>query len=310
MDDVTGQPTIVSFSVPTDPLGASEATLRYDGLRLAWVPRAGVNRLADSWQVYGVYLLLGPTDPATTQDGVRFRVYIGQAQSLKQRVRDHAQDRSKDWATHALLIARPADPNFAFNLAEIGWLEGRLHAMLDRAAHAHVQNVAPTGSSGLAESARSALEALVRPITATLRTLGFSTATPDQLVNLEAARSRRTHTNHGVTISDLLEEGVLQPGDELLSAVATFEATATVCADGQIEMNGRKYASPSAPAAEVAGGARNGGTSGVSRPVTEPWYASPSSVPASATPAPPATRPEATDRSAVAPSTEHPVWAV
>lgn len=246
-------PTVISFSVPAVPDEPMVASLRYDGLRLAYVHRDAVGRLDDSWRSYGVYILLGRDDTCGTGE---YRAYVGQAQALAARVPQHRN--AKPWASHALLIARPDDPDFAFNLAEIGWLEGRLHAMLERAQYAVVENRAATGSSGLDATARSALESLARPVSAALRTLGYPTVTPEQSSDVAEKASRRTNTYHGVTVAELIEAGLLADDTVLHPTTSLYEGEATVTSEGTLVVHGVEHSSPSPAASQVTGGPRNG----------------------------------------------------
>lgn len=72
----------------------------------------------------------------------------------------------------------------------------------------------------------------------------------------EKSKNKRIH--HEGTIQDLLNAGLLQPADILVSTNALHPAEAIVYADGQIEVEGIMYATPSQAAKMVRGGAVNG----------------------------------------------------
>lgn len=64
-----------------------------------------------------------------------------------------------------------------------------------------------------------------------------------------------------IELRHLLEAGLIAPGAALTSRVGEWESvSATVCADGQLEVGGRKFDSPSGAGKFVKGGATNGWT--------------------------------------------------
>ncbi|MGV2385358.1 MAG UNVERIFIED_CONTAM: hypothetical protein LOD86_08840 [Thermobifida fusca] len=247
--------TVISLSVPADPAEPMIGYLRYDGLRFAYLRREALSKLEPSWQAYGVYVLLGVDDSCGPGE---YRAYVGQTTTLTSRLSTHRSDRDKDWATHVLIFARAANPEFAFNLAEIGWLEGRIHAMLERAQYARVENRRSTGNSGLDSTARAALENLARPISAVMRALGYPTATPEQDQGLLKRARTRTATYHGVKVVDLINEGLLEVGATLRPTTPLYEGEAEVLQDGALLVQGERFDSPSPAAARITGGTRNG----------------------------------------------------
>lgn len=249
---MSAPPTVIHFSVPDEPREPMIAHLRYDALRLAYIRREALGALDESWNAYGVYVLLGCADSAG------YRAYVGQAQQLRDRIAVHARDRDKDWVSHVLLIARPDDPAFAFNLAEISWLEGHLHALLARAEACEIANRAPTGNSGLDETARTALQELARPISAALRVLGYPTATPEQNHEALASARQRPRIRHEATVADLVDTGLLAEGTELQPTTPLYEGEAHIGPGGTIVLYGEVYDKPSPAAEAVVGGQRNG----------------------------------------------------
>lgn len=243
----------MSLSVPADPMDPTVGHLRYDGLRFAYLRREALPRLETSWKAYGVYILLGVDESCAPGE---YRAYVGQATALTSRLSTHRSDRDKDWATHVLVFARPDNPEFAFNLAEIGWLEGRIHDMLERAHYARIENRSATGNSGLDATARAALESLAPPVSAILRTLGYPTTTPEQ----DSAKIERTRTStyHGVKVADLLKEGLLEAGSMLRPTTPLYEGEAEVLEDGMLTVDGQIFESPSPAASLITGGPRNG----------------------------------------------------
>lgn len=74
-------------------------------------------------------------------------------------------------------------------------------------------------------------------------------------------RPRRTPTVHTATLSDLIGADLLKPGEELVSALPSWPATASLNADGSINYDGRSYPTPSAAAQIVREGRATNGWS-------------------------------------------------
>ena len=54
-----------------------------------------------------------------------------------------------------------------------------------------------------------------------------------------------------IMLKDLLDQGLLEPGERLVSTSSTYPAEATITDDGMIEMHGERHTSPSAAATAV-----------------------------------------------------------
>ncbi len=124
--------------LPVTALLASEPgqpVIVFDGnaaLRMAIVDRGSVLALDDVWDAPGVYLLLDPVAP----DG-SYGLYVGKAPAgLRHRLRQHA--RKKEHWVRALLVMR--DTTHGWHSAQVGWLEGRLHDVLEGATLASSSN--------------------------------------------------------------------------------------------------------------------------------------------------------------------------
>ena len=54
-----------------------------------------------------------------------------------------------------------------------------------------------------------------------------------------------------ITLKDPLDQGLLEPGEQLVSTSSTYPAEATITDDGMIEIHGERHPSPSAAATAV-----------------------------------------------------------
>jgi hypothetical protein len=249
--------TTVTFHLPHSSLEPLELSVKMPSLAMAVVPRDAVSALDEKWaKAIGVYVLLGPSD-----DEHDYRAYVGQSGTggLKERLTTHRNSPSwkqrhgleKDWWARALIV-RSRDED-GFNSAEAGWLEGRLWDILNSAPKAEL-----VGKKGddqtLPQHERERLEQYLPPITAVLRAIGASPDTPDQ------EPKPRKVKKHAATVTDLIQAGAISAGARLRSISSLHEAIAVVRADGQLEVEGALYDSPSGAAVAVVGHEMNGWT--------------------------------------------------
>jgi hypothetical protein len=233
------------------PGSAVEPIVIYDSLtalRMAVVERAGAHLLGAEWDIAGDYVLLDPVDAEGD-----YGAYVGQAPAgLRGRLVTHL--RGRDHWRRAVLIAK--DTTFGFHSAHAGWLEGRLWELLNAAEHADLHNSNRPKDETLPAYDRLALEACVVPISRVLRLLGYVVESPGEEEASPAGRRPRTH--HGITVAELVAEGLLPAGSRLTSTNGVYPASARVASDGSIDLDGTSYPTPSAAAAAVRGGAANG----------------------------------------------------
>ncbi|SDM10742.1 hypothetical protein SAMN05660642_01686 [Geodermatophilus siccatus] len=236
------------------PDGPAAPALIYDttaALAMAVVDRGAVAGVTGDWDVPGVYVLLDRHDA----DGT-WGCYVGKAPGgVRTRLGQHLK--GKDHWSRALLIRR--DATFGFNSAHVGWLEGRLYDLLDAAADTRLHNANRPSDETLPPYERAALESIVPPIRRVLRLLGYDTETPDDQLTIRPVIKARSNRFYGITAKQLLDAGLLTPGETLTSTNGVFPATAVLCADGAVEYDGTPYPSPSKAASEAKGGlAANG----------------------------------------------------
>lgn len=233
---------LVTFVVPGSSAEPMEVKVAHSGLRMVLVSRESIGLLDESWRVLGIYFLLGAAD-----DPDRYRAYVGEVgkSTLVQRVRQHAV--KKDWWSRALLIASSSDE---FNSAEIGWLEGRLYDVLNNAIACDVMNGNRPGDESLSLRERGVLERYVQPIMASLRACG---APPDTADQKPTNKRRRTHTHYSETVADLIAAGLLKPETKLHPLRKGLTETATVLADGRLQVGTVMHETLSAAAKAVAG---------------------------------------------------------
>ncbi len=221
---------------------------QHAALKMAIVERSGAHLLGDEWDNPGMYILLDRHD----SDGA-WGAYVGKAPAgIRSRLADHL--RRKDHWHRALLIRK--DTTQGFNSAQVGWLEGRLYELLAVAEDARLHNGNRPSDETLPPYDRQMLELVVLPVARVLRLLGHDPASPD--AESPVPKSRRRMTNYDVSVLQLIEAGLLDSNARLTSANGAWPAEAAVLPSGTIEMGGTEYATPSAAACAVKGGAANG----------------------------------------------------
>lgn len=250
--------TTVTFHLPHSSNEPTELDLKVPALAMAVVPRDAVSGLDEKWvKAIGVYVLIGPSD----DDEHDYRAYVGQSGTggLKGRLTTHRNSSTwesrhqlpKDWWKRALIVRNPTDEGF--DSAEAGWLEGRLWDILDSTPKAKL-----VGKKGddqtLPQYRRDQLEQYIQPITDVLRAIGASPDTPDQEPEPPPIKKRNA------TIADLIKAKLLAPGTRLRPISSQHETIAVVKADGQLEIDGALYDSPSGAAVAVVGHEMNGWT--------------------------------------------------
>jgi hypothetical protein len=249
-------PTAATFHLPHSSAEPLELSVKMPSLAMAVVHRDATSKLDERWaKAIGVYVLLGSSDDADYE----YRAYAGQSGTggLKERLTTHRNSPTwqkshhlpKEWWKRALIV-RSRDED-GFNSAEAGWLEGRLWDILDSAPAAKL-----VGKKGddqtLPKHDRERLEQYLPTITAVLRAIGASPDTPDQ------APPEKPRKKHNAEIIDLINAELLPTDARLRSISSQHEAIAIVKADGQLEVAGVSYDSPSGAAVAVAGSAVNG----------------------------------------------------
>lgn len=241
-------------------------------LRMVVVERDAVSLLDNGWDAPGAYVLLD----SLADDGT-FGVYVGKAPAgLRKRLVQHV--RLKEWS-RALLIQR-GDYN-GLSSAQAGWLEGDLYELFEASARGRLNNAQRPGDDTVPSYDLRILESFRDPITRVLRLLGYDTSTPSeepvvpiQLVYGDAdsisldddqpwvaqvsdeqspAKKQRRKTYYPVKFKELVDSGLILPGDRLVSTNSTWPATATVTEDGLILVNGREFSAPSSAGMAVTG---------------------------------------------------------
>lgn len=229
---------------------AADPILIYDdhaALCMGIVDRGTAHLLGNVWDLPGVYILLDPIEP----DG-SWGTYVGKAPAgLRPRLLIHVKKKGH-WS-RAVLICR--DTTHGFNSAQIGWLEGRLYDFLKAAAATTVYNVNRPSDETLPPYERTMLENSVIPISRTLRLLGYDASAPGDEPSDEAYLSKNFY---GVTLKQLIDQGVVKADSQLTSLNSAWPASAVVGEGGSITVDGVEYPTPSAAACAVRGGATNG----------------------------------------------------
>lgn len=220
-------------------------------LRMAVVDRVSLAGLDEVWDAPGVYILFDPPGA----DGT-YGAYVGKAPSgVRGRLREHASRRGRESWTRAIAVVR--DTTHGWHSGQVGWLEGRLHALLEGAAAATLSNGNRPQDETVPSYDRAGLETAVEPVAALMRLLGFS---PDAEDEGAAAPVRRgTPKQYAVTVEELIAAGALTAGETLASTMVAYPGSGRVNADGTISVDGQTFPSLSAAGGHIrAGRATNG----------------------------------------------------
>lgn len=235
--------------VPGAPGEPIEIIDSMDALRISFVHREFLGRLADKWDTTGIYLLLDPI----ALDGT-WGVYVGKAANLRIRVKQHLKEKVT-WNRAVLIVS---DRTERFHSAETGWLEGHVHNLLSHSHYGRPSNRVNPGDESVPMYDQPRLWNCVEGVAKALRLLGYETAEEDEIGEAtKVPRSRRQMPS--TTVADLLTARLLTAGEQLASLNGQWPGAAIVTADGLIEYADQLYASPSAAASAVReGGAANG----------------------------------------------------
>lgn len=141
----------VHFETSVSPTGATFYTGPF--VHAALAARAQAHLLGPDWDTYGVYILLGYPG----QDGVT-NAYVGQSTGLTGRMPGH---KAKDFWTRVLMIQSPL--RTPFDLADIGFLEGRLIEALGTSAELRLTNRVSSSDESVSLTRRQYLEEHVLP---------------------------------------------------------------------------------------------------------------------------------------------------
>ncbi len=222
-------------------------------LRMAVVDRTSLAELDEVWDAPGVYLLLDPPGP----DGT-YGAYVGKAPSgVRGRLREHRSRRGRESWIRAVAVVR--DTTHGWHSGQVGWLEGRLYALLEGAAAANLSNSNRPQDETVPSYDRAALETAVEPIAALLRLLGFSPDAEDDTTITTG--SRGTPRQYSVAPSDLLSAGLLTAGEPLRATMTAYPATARLNSDGTVTVDGNTFPSLSAAGSAVREGKATNGWS-------------------------------------------------
>lgn len=114
----------------------------------------------------GVYFLVGD-DPAQT---TKSRVYIGEGDSVVDRIKSHAKDPSKDFWTRACLVT---SKDMNLTKAHVRYLESRFVELTKSADRANVANGNEPGRKTLPESDIADMEFFISQVQVILPVVGF-----------------------------------------------------------------------------------------------------------------------------------------
>lgn len=250
--------TRLPFTVllPDDPAVPIEIHDHSVSLQMAVAAKDSISKLDSTWDAPGVYVLLDAPDAEGN-----YAVYVGKAPAgIRQRLAQH--ERTRQWSK-ALVIRR--DNQFGLNSAHVGWLEGDLYELFDAAERARLHNSVRPGDKTVASYDIRILESFRDPIARVLRLIGYDPSSADESVSINSAVGApaivdrvTARARYAATLAEIINSGILDGNEPLISVNAVWPATAQLQPNGTIEVEGRSYPSPSAAAVAVKGSAVNG----------------------------------------------------
>jgi hypothetical protein len=165
--------TLKLFLVDGSPTGVITAQLGNWSGKAVVAPRTGLAALIAREEASrtGIYILVGPD----LEVQGRQRVYVGEGDNVRNRLRIHDADPAKDFFTRACLIVSK-DENLT--KAHGRYLESRLIAAIKTAGRAKLANGTAPDFAGLPEDERADMEAFLDHIEIILPVLGFDILQP------------------------------------------------------------------------------------------------------------------------------------
>lgn len=250
-------------------------------------PRTRVGELKDWEESHrpGVYLLVGD-DPA----GSRPQIYVGEAENVFERLRQHVKDEKKDFFDQVLLFTSK-DANLT--KAHVKYLESRIVELARAVERATLVNGNTPPRPSLPRSDRAAMEEFLGPVRLLMAALGFFALQPlsksasggDGATSESAGAGgpsgplaetllHLSVPKRGVTASGISTDegfvvhkgsvGVAEPRDSLSKGWRAFreeligEGSATLGDDAMQFERDVLFSSSSAAASVLTGGSRNG----------------------------------------------------
>lgn len=119
----------------------------------------------------GIYFLIGD-DP---DEPLKLRVYIGEGDSVADRLKSHAKDSSKDFWTRACVVSSK-DTNLT--KAHVRFLESRLVELAKQAGRSNIANGNAPGPKALPESDIADMEYFISQVQIILPVVGFEVLRP------------------------------------------------------------------------------------------------------------------------------------
>ena len=226
----------------------------------------------------GVYLLLGEGDE-------RSRLYIGEAEDLRERLRDHVKTR--DWWNEAILITTAGD---ALHKAHVKYLESRLVEIARDVGQAELDNGNTPARSSLSEAATANMESFIDTLQMVLPAIRIDAflsrkrnPKPDPAAVPAPQVFEFVIPKHGVAATAVLQNGemIVQAGSHVRPHWAAdrkwhsyywklhdeLVASGTIRTEGNVGIltSDLAFSSPSAAAALVSGRSANGRVSWIHR---------------------------------------------
>jgi hypothetical protein len=150
------------------------------------VPRAQLHELAgrEELQRTGVYCLVGPDAESNLE-----RVYVGEADEVYSRLRDHDRDEHKEFWTRAVTVT---SKDLNLTKAHGRYLESRIIELANRAGKVALDNGTSPATKTLPESDRADMEYFLEQLQLVLPVLGFDFLRPAptrEIQDVDAERS-------------------------------------------------------------------------------------------------------------------------
>jgi hypothetical protein len=173
MDDDLGR-TIKIYLADGKPSGVQIAEIINWTGQVLQCPKAKLEELADREQVRqpGVYILVGQDPEHTRKD----RIYIGEADNVYKRIKNHLSKGEKDFWTDTILVTSK-DENLT--KSHVGYLESRILSLADQSDRATIDNANTPAPNPLPESDEADMKYFLNQVQLILPVLGFEFLNPE-----------------------------------------------------------------------------------------------------------------------------------
>lgn len=233
-------PLTVIFSSEKKTKGLVSIFDEIAAIRAIKVHRNQIGKIPDQWKTgCGFYILV-----SDVQDG-KFHSYVGKATQNNLHARVSSHRREKDNWTYAFLFQR--DTSNGLTSTQASFVEGEIHRTLTECEWISVINNQIAGDKTLADHEIFFMNQVVKSALRILNIFGYAM---DEDAGSSSSKDVTGKKYYGVSISALINSGLLREGEDLISLIEKMPAKATLGKKG-VMVESKEY-SPSGSIKEVS----------------------------------------------------------